>query len=658
MHISTQVFKDGVVPIKGDKNLPSNLAVPAAYQGKLAKVACGAQHIVAVLKDGSAVAWGDETDGKLTVPAAAKAANAVISVVAGAKYSVFLLKNGSVLRAGLLVGSSSTVVLLAGSATAIASGDSHVVVALAGGKGVIVLGDKTRGQGNVPPATSQLLSPNLVTAIVDCSYALTTQGLVGWGPTYCHGTGNTAPSVSGPFTSGFKGFSALRSGFWYNFADADYGTPDPTITLAVQLSSNRKWTVYDVGTDINKLDGSRRATTGRPVDDMLPVGDMDQLVITQSPLAPAGGVPAAQRVVEYWARREHESLRQLPPDELIRAQSLPVVSFAACFSSSAVTSDGTLWAWGAYSSTPAELQGKIASVACSSEMVFVILKSGGVVDTYSSNDVDPVGVRIIPPAARPPNKVLHVGVGRYHAAYLVGGNVVQSGQMVGPIVYTQPLPPDVVAAAGSIIDVAAGPYCAAALSNTGRVFAWGLHGTNCRSGIPPEIASGQVKATNIAVGDSYVLVLNSTGGVLQWGNAGHPLPAVPPAARAGVSAIAAGAGYSLAIKDKMLLAWGKLPCEDSLPAAALVQGAVCWVSVADSHFVIRLCNGTLAVVQTTWHVSLACTMSLSKSAVILLQGITLLPIPFLCATTESCVCINFLLTYCLLQYCRALVQAQ
>jgi hypothetical protein len=154
------------------------MAVPAAHQGKLAKVACGARHMVAVLKDGTAVAWGDAADSKLDIPAAAKGANAVTSVVAGAKYSVFLLRNGSVLKAGLLVGSSRTVVLPAGSATAIASGDSYVVVSLAGGKGVTVLSDKTRGQGNVPPAANQLTNATGVTAIVDCSYALTTQGLV------------------------------------------------------------------------------------------------------------------------------------------------------------------------------------------------------------------------------------------------------------------------------------------------------------------------------------------------------------------------------------------------------------------------------------------------------------------------------------------------
>jgi hypothetical protein len=567
------------------------MAVPAAHQGKLAKVACGARHIVAVLKDGSAVAWGDAADNKLNVPAAAKAANAVTSVVAGVKYSVFLLKNGSVLKAGLLMGSSSTVVLPAGSATAIASGGTHVVVALANGKGVTVLGDKTRGQGNVPPAASQLTNATLVTAIVDCSYALTTQGLVSWGPDYCQFSilDTIAPAR-------YTGFSAVRAGLWYDFTDADYSSPELIITLALQYSDNRTWIVYDT----NPRDGSedkffnaKQRVLRRPVDDVIPVEDLAMLTIVQSPLSASGGAPTQQRVVELWFLY----VDNLLPAELMSPEGVPITSFASCNNAVAVTSNGRLVSLGAYPEPPAELQGKVASVACSLSGPYVAsLKAGGVAKPWGW-DKGILGLFDVPAAARPPAWVSAVGAGEYHAVYLVGGNVVQTGQMVGPINRTQPLPPDVVAAAGSIIDVSAGTFCAAALSSTGRVFAWGLHGTNCRSGIPPEITSGQVRATRIAVGNSHILALTSSGKVVQWGQfqrgtgSFEPLPAVPADALTGVTVIAAANGYSIALKSKAVIAWGPLPCSSEVPPAARVPGSACWVAAGDEHFAIRLCNG-------------------------------------------------------------------
>jgi hypothetical protein len=568
------------------------MVVPAARQGKLAKVACGPRHIVAILKDGSAVAWGDAADSKLNVPAAAQAANAVTSVVAGAMYSVFLLKNGSILKAGLLVGSSSTVVLPAGSATAIASGENHVVVALANGKGVTILGDKTRGQGNVPPAASQLTNATLVTAIVDCSYALTTQGLVSWGPDHCQFSqwDTIAPAKH-------TGFSAVRAGLWYDYRDADYSPPELIITLALQFSNNGTWIVYDTNPPSSikdKFDQTKQRALGRPIDDVIPVEDFAMLTIVQSPLSASGGVPKQQRVVELWFPYV-EYLRLLPPAELMRPEGVPVISFASCYNAIAVTVSGRLVSLGSYPEPPAELQGKVASVACSLTGPYVAsLKAGGVAKPWGT-DNGILGLFDVPAAARPPAIVSAIGVGKYHAVYLVGGNVVQAGKMVGPIVRTQPLPPDVVAAAGSIIDVSAGTFCAAALSVTGRVFAWGLHGTNCRANIPPELESGQVRAMRIAVGSSHILALTSTGKVLQWGSLGvytlEPLPAVPADALTGVTVIAAASGYSIALKNKAAIAWGPLPCSSEVPPAARVPGSACWVAAGDEFFAIRLCNG-------------------------------------------------------------------
>jgi hypothetical protein len=106
-------------------------------------------------------------------------------------------------------------------------------------------------------------------------------------------------------------------------------------------------------------------------------------------------------------------------------------------------------------------------VACSLNGPYVASLNAGCAAKPWGTDNGILGLFDVPAAASPPAIVSAIGVGKYHAAYLVGGNVVQAGKMVGPIVRTQPLPPDVVAAAGSIIDVSAGTFCAAALSITG-----------------------------------------------------------------------------------------------------------------------------------------------------------------------------------------------
>jgi hypothetical protein len=59
-------------------------------------VSCSCNHAVALLKSGKAVAWGANNYGQSTVPEAA-----VTAVAAGHYFLAFLLKNGSLITAGI-----------------------------------------------------------------------------------------------------------------------------------------------------------------------------------------------------------------------------------------------------------------------------------------------------------------------------------------------------------------------------------------------------------------------------------------------------------------------------------------------------------------------------------------------------------------------------
>ena len=87
--------------------------------------------------------------------------------------------------------------------------------------------------------------------------------------------------------------------------------------------------------------------------------------------------------------------------------------------------------------------------------------------------------------------------------------------------------------------------------NDGRVLAWGCGGpdftSQCR--VPPAARQG-VRA--IAAGDYHSLALTKDGRVVAWGcdrDSGAGQCSVPAAARRGVRAIAAGTNHSLALKD-------------------------------------------------------------------------------------------------------------
>jgi hypothetical protein len=114
----------------------------------------------------------------------------------------------------------------------------------------------------------------------------------------------------------------------------------------------------------------------------------------------------------------------------------------------------------------------------------------------------------------------------------------------------------------------------AAAAGPHGVLAWGCGNSELGCNVPAPAASG---VTAIAAGAYYSLALKKDGAVLAWGcgccNTDHGQCTVPAAAANGVTAIAAGYWHGLALKqDGSVIAWGCSGSTDygqcSVPAAA------------------------------------------------------------------------------------------
>lgn len=108
-----------------------------------------------------------------------------------------------------------------------------------------------------------------------------------------------------------------------------------------------------------------------------------------------------------------------------------------------------------------------------------------------------------------------------------------------------PVPTNVITGASAI---AAGYYHSMALKS-GRVWVWG---DNSQTNVPAAAQSG---VTNMAGGGGFSLALRTDGGVVAWG-ADFVSTNVPVAATSGVTQIAAGESHALALKGGGILAWG------------------------------------------------------------------------------------------------------
>ena len=182
--------------------------MPSGLSGVVA-IAAEGYHNLALRRDGTAVAWGDNTYGQGNVP---HSLDGVITVAEGVYHSLALEPDGTVVAWGDNLAGQATVVSGLSKAVAVAVGSSHSLALKQDGT-VVAWGDNSYGQTNVPSGLSG------VTAIAAGAYhslALKNDGtVVAWG-------GDWLGQADVP--GGLNGVVAIAGGFGHSLALKQDGT--------------------------------------------------------------------------------------------------------------------------------------------------------------------------------------------------------------------------------------------------------------------------------------------------------------------------------------------------------------------------------------------------------------------------------------------------
>jgi hypothetical protein len=170
------LLTDGTVVAWGQNGFGQS-TVPVGLEDVIA-VAAGADHNLALKADGSVVAWGSNTSGETVVPAGLRN---VIAIAASGLRSLALKSDGTVVAWGWnLLGEGTVPASLTG-VIAIAAGGHHTL-ALRFDGGVVAWGNDSGGQGSVPADLSGVIA---IAAGGDNDLALKSDGTVAaWGGNY------------------------------------------------------------------------------------------------------------------------------------------------------------------------------------------------------------------------------------------------------------------------------------------------------------------------------------------------------------------------------------------------------------------------------------------------------------------------------------------
>jgi alpha-tubulin suppressor-like RCC1 family protein len=165
-------------------------------------ITAGRNHNLALLTNGTVVAWGDNSFGQSSPPA--NLSN-VVAVAAGYLHSVALCTDGSVVAWGDDTFGQTNVPSGLSNVVAIAAGDFHTLALCSNGR-IVGWGDDTLGQLDLPPSAANVISVAsgyyhglaLVPFLPSLQFQLGRDGLIfNWeGP----GALQSAPTPSGPYT--------------------------------------------------------------------------------------------------------------------------------------------------------------------------------------------------------------------------------------------------------------------------------------------------------------------------------------------------------------------------------------------------------------------------------------------------------------------------
>jgi len=183
-------------------------AVPDGL-GNITAIAAGSAHSLALVRDGTVRAWGNNGNGQATVPAGL---TNVVMVAAGRAHSLALRGNGTVAAWGINTSGQRTVPAGLANVVAVAAGWNHNLAVCSNGT-VVAWGSNSGGQTNVPAGLSNVV---MVAAGSAHSLALCRDGtVVAWG---------TNSSGQADVPAGLGNVVAIAAGSAHNVALYGNGT--------------------------------------------------------------------------------------------------------------------------------------------------------------------------------------------------------------------------------------------------------------------------------------------------------------------------------------------------------------------------------------------------------------------------------------------------
>jgi alpha-tubulin suppressor-like RCC1 family protein len=692
----------------GNGNFASqNIPVAVSSLTNVIAIAAGGSHTLALKSDGTVWAWGMNDKGQLgnsnftsqNLPAAVSGPASVIAVAAGGSHTLAIKSDGTVLAWGYnefgQLGKSAntspnpTPDTVSGltSIFAIASGEMHSLAIRIDGI-VYAWGKGTGGQlGN--GSTSSQTSPVQAKPLLSFSATISGNGLVrtvasteftcssgtcgrdfakdlvvelvpqaasgnyfsGWSGcdsvsgTVCTVTMSAAKSVTATFTT-FQGvFIAVAAGRYHTVALKSDGT------------------VWAWGSNNNgQLGNSTRIGTEASNSVPAQVPGLTNVIA----IAAHGNFDGTQNhtlalksdgTVWAWGSNLKGQLGNSTNSGTFRPNPVPiqvsgltnVIAIAAGGTHSlALTSDGTVWAWG-YNEfgqlgksaniipnpTPGTVSGLTNVIAITAgEHHSLALKSNGTVLAWGSNSKgqlgrsDNFGNFPDPSTVSGLANIIAIAAGKDHSLALKSDGTVlawgsnSNGQLGRSDNFGNIPAPATVSGLTNVTAIAAGYFHTLALRNDGKVWAWGENG-NGQLGrsdnfmiVPtPAEVSGLTNVTAIAADGWHTLALKSDGAVWAWGSNykgqlgysansnRNPTPTQVSNELSNVIAIAAGYSHTVVLyNDGTVWAWGRNSVgqlgngnfsDQNTPAAVSGLTNVIAIAAGDDHTVALKSDGTV-----------------------------------------------------------------